>query len=73
MYSKYFVLVTDKCFGVFEIGAKYYPEAFLNNMEFVSVIQDTQLEKYLLDKVGRNCLVQSRFKLYMSFGNVYHR
>lgn len=73
MYSDYFVLVTDEVFGVFEESAKGYPLEFKQNLKYVESVNYSDLSKYLLEKVGRNILVNKEFGLPYSIGRLYSR
>ena len=73
MYSEYFVLITDDCFGVFEISAFNYPSEFKDNLDCVHVVKSDMLENFLIEKLGRNILINKEFNEYTCCGNLYSR
>jgi hypothetical protein len=73
MHSDYFVLITDENFGIFEISAETYPQEFLENLINVSVIKGNMLENFLIEKLGRNILINKNFSLFTGIGNLYSR
>ena len=72
MYSRYFVLVTKSFFAIYTIDAKRYSEKFLKNISSVNVVEDFELEQYLLKKVGRNRLIKSGFRMYIDFNKIFY-
>ncbi len=73
MFDQYFVLITEEVFGVFKISAKYYPRVFLENIAHVTVVSENDLKRFLIDKIGRNILVNKGFDIYYSIGKVFQR
>ena len=73
MHSDYFVLITDEKFGIFEISAKTYPQEFLENLSNVSVVKGDMLENFLIEKLGRNILINKGFNIFTCLGNLYSR
>lgn len=74
MFNKYFVLVTEKYFGVFEVNARWYSDEFLDNISSVCVMDQWDIMPHLLKHVGRNVLIKSGFKgTIESVGRIYTR
>lgn len=73
MCSEYFILITNEHFGIFEISAQSYPQEFLENLSNVSVVKGDMLENFLIEKLGRNILINKNFSLFTGIGNLYSR
>ncbi len=73
MHTEYFVLITDDYFGVFEVSARGYPDELKNNLNCVSVVKDDMLVNFLIEKLGRNILINKEFNIYNSIGQLYSR
>lgn len=71
--NKFFVLITDKHFGVFSVSAKNYPDIFLDNLNFVEVVEESDVKKFLIDSLGRNILIKKRVNLYTDIGTLFSR
>lgn len=67
------VLVSEEFFGVFNISASYYPEEFFDNIECVKKMKSSDIDRYLLDKIGRNVLIAYKYNIYRCIGHVYPR
>lgn len=73
MNEYYLVLVSEDFFGVFNIAASYYPEEFFDNIEYVKKMKSSDIDSYLLDKVGRNVLIAYKYNIYRCMGHAYPR
>lgn len=72
MYSKYFVLITENEFGVFNI-VDYYPSEFLENINCVTTVSESDLKRFLISNLGRNILINKNFDPIYSIGKIFSR
>lgn len=70
---RFFVLITDTCWGVFAFDANDYPEVMYNNLGSVTAVEERKVIKFLLDHVGRNALIRNQFDIGNSTGKVFAR
>ena len=73
MYSDYFILITNKEFGVFEPSASDYPREFKKNIHNVRCVNGSDLNEYLVHNLGKNLLINKNFKIPWSIGIIYSR
>lgn len=74
MYGSYYVLITEQEFGVFEISAPHYPQIFLDNIgRNVHVVSCSDLNRFLITRLGRNILINKKFCPYTQLGEVFSR
>lgn len=74
MYQNlYWVLLTEKHFGVFRIEADTYPTEFIQNMKCVETVAESDLKRFLIENVGRNTLINSDFDLIFDIGKLCSR
>ena len=71
MYTEYFVLISPEFFGVFVEG--HLPLELKQNLKYVECVKYGDLSKFLLEKVGRNILVNKEFRMPYSIGRLYSR
>lgn len=71
--KRYFVLITDICWGIFSFDALDYPEIMYENLDMITVVEERDIMKYLLGNVGRNTMIKNNFDLGYSVGRVYAR
>ena len=73
MLKKYFVLISKEHWGVFLISDSSYPIEMLNNMEFVKSVSEEELNRYLIDNLGVNILINKEFDLIYHIGHLFSR
>ena len=73
MYKEFFVFVSEKHFGVFRVDASDYPQIFKTNLAFTKLVEYSSINNYLLDRVGKNCLIKNRYKLPFDIGRLVER
>ena len=73
MLKKYFVLISSEYWGVFLITAPSYPTEMLNNMEFVKPVSEKELNRYLIDNLGVNILINKKFDPIHHIGHLFSR
>lgn len=74
MYSDYFVMITDDFFGVFDMIAPHtIPEDFPNELSYICKVPRGDIEKYLIEHIGVNLLINKEFKIPISLNKLYSR
>lgn len=70
---KFFVIITDDKFGVFDEDEYRYTSFFRDNISEVKVVDECNLYEYLVKILGRNTLVRHGFDMVYSIGRVFSR
>jgi len=70
---KFFVIITDVKFGVFEEDMYIFTSFFRDNICMAEVVDECDLYEYLVKKLGRNTLVRHGFDMWNSIGRVFSR
>lgn len=70
---KFFVIITDDKFGVFDEDKYRYTSFFRDNISKADVVDECDLYEYLVKRLGRNTLVRHGFDKVYSIGHVFSR
>lgn len=68
---KFYVIITDDKFGVFDENKYKYTSFFRDNISQAEVVDECDLYEYLVKILGRNILVKYGFDMVYSIGRVF--
>ncbi|MCD7865131.1 MAG: hypothetical protein LUG54_03800 [Clostridiales bacterium] len=69
-----FFLNTDTCWGLFLVSDSHYPLEFRENVSCVTYLNaDDDIEKTLLEKIGRNQLVKNNVVIPRDIGKIFRK
>lgn len=71
--TEYLVYNSDDHFGIFQVSAYNYPDEVKQNPQNISIVKSYIIEKYLLEKVGRNNLVRQELIDGVNIGFLYSK
>ena len=68
---KFYVIITDDKFGVFDENKYKYTSFFRDNISQAEVVDECDLYEYLVKILGGNILVKYGFDMVYSIGRVF--